>query len=265
MPSRYDKSIRQLSTTEALAMRLVEMQLKNQFPNSMLVGLKGIFANAQKCLDKMDYANNPTARDWLKKIKVVPPAQALLAPALKPEIQEEVYDALLKNRQIKGTYRKPDGNARMRTLNPLALILRGPVTYLVATESRNGVRKFYALHRFLDVESQLKPAEVPDNFDLDAALKKGISDFVVTDEPIQLELRCTDGKAKFLDETKLSEDQQISDCDREGWKRLTATVNDTDQLRRWILGQSEGLEVVSPVTLRNEIKETLYEAYRFYD
>ena len=258
-------SIKQLSTTEALAMRLVEAQLQRQFPNSMLQALGGIFYNAKKCLDKMEDSNNPSATHWFKKIKVVSPTQALLTPPIKPEIQDEIYDALLKNRKIRTAYRKLSGEQSQRTLNPLALILRGPVTYLVATTGRNAERKLYALHRFVEVESLLQPVETPDDFDLDAALKKGFSDFAVRDSQIEVALHCMDSTAQFLAETRLAEDQQIADSDRPGWKVITATVNDTDQLRRWILGQSAGMEVLRPLALRNEIKETLTAASQFYE
>ena len=51
----------------------------------------------------------------------------------------------------------------------------------------------------------------------------------------------------------------------DGWVRLTATVNNTWQLRWWLLSQGAGLEVCTPLSLRKEIKGALVDAVSRYN
>ena len=64
-------------------------------------------------------------------------------------------------------------------------------------------------------------------------------------------VRFTLGAAEHLLETRLSLNQQIVP-DQAGWVRLQATVPNTAQLRWWLMGFGEGVEVLEPASLRQE-------------
>lgn len=66
-----------------------------------------------------------------------------------------------------------------------------------------------------------------------------------------------------LRQTRLAVDQQM-EPETDGWTRLTATVNDTWQLRWWLLGQGAGIEVIGPAELRERIRMELVEALALY-
>ncbi len=80
-----------MSVPEALAMRLVETHLKQLLPASMLDGLNGVFSLAQSKLDKVEKQNNNHSKDWLNKVRVVPPAQPLLPPVVNEAVQAAIY------------------------------------------------------------------------------------------------------------------------------------------------------------------------------
>jgi predicted DNA-binding transcriptional regulator YafY len=69
--------------------------------------------------------------------------------------------------------------------------------------------------------------------------------------------------ARELEETKLSANQKIkTDGD---WFRIEATVQDTWQLRWWLLSKAVDLTILEPTELRSIILEDLeaaIEAYR---
>lgn len=75
---------------------------------------------------------------------------------------------------------------------------------------------------------------------------------------MRLEAALSDGLAQILRETPLSEDQEIKEQDDA--VNLTATVADSWQLRWWILSQGDGIEVVAPEELREEIALSLKRA-----
>ena len=57
---------------------------------------------------------------------------------------------------------------------------------------------------------------------------------------------------------------QIMRRDSDDLIYITATVNDTWQLRWWLLGQADNVEVCMPLHLREEISSKLLNAYRRY-
>lgn len=253
-----------MSVAEALAMRLVEMHLKQLLPETMLEGLQGIFRVAATKLDDVEKQNNNHVKDWLNKVRVVPPAQPLLPPTVDLGMQAALYQALLENRQITASY-QPMGTDQPKeyALHPLGLIMRGPVSYLVASAWNYAEARLYALHRFTKVEMLDAVAKPPKGFRLDKAIATGLADFASQGTTIELELRCTEWVAAYLAETPLAVDQTAL-VESDGWIRLTATVNDTWQLRWWLLGQGAGVEVCAPLTLRDEIKSALHDAVGLY-
>lgn len=254
-----------MSVSEALVMRLVETHLKQLLPAAMLDGLQSVFGLAQTKLDNAEKQNNNHARDWLNKVRVVPPAQPLLPPQVNQEIQASLYHALLKNRQIVAQYQPMSSDQpKDYLLHPLGLIMRGAVAYLVASAWDYTEVQLYALHRFSKVEILDTAAKAPKGFNLDKAIASGLANFANQGEPIQLEIHCTEWVAAFLAETPLSADQQ-TEPEANGWVRLTATVNDTWQLQWWLLGQGAGIEVLAPAGLRDEIKAALMEAAKLYN
>lgn len=253
-----------MSVPEALAMRLVETHLKQLLPASMLDGLNGVFSLAQSKLDKVEKQNNNHAKDWLNKVRVIPPAQPLLAPVVNEVVQASIYQGLLEDKQLSVRYQSASSDQpNDYVLHPLGLIMRGAVTYLVASAWDYAEARLYALHRFSKVEILDAAAKAPEGFNLDAAIASGLADFANQGEPIQLKLRCTEGVAAFLAETPLAADQTLTP-EADGWVQLTATVNDTRQLQWWLLGQGNGVEVCGPDTLRSEILVSLKQTLKNY-
>ena len=248
-----------MNMSEALAMRLVETHLKQLMPSSMLEALQGVFSQAKSRLEQV-----PNPSGWVKKVKVVHPSQPLIPPKVDEAAQDAIYKALLENRRVKASYRRIGSEeSKEYVLNPLGLIMRGAVSYLVASAWDYEDIRLYALHRFEKAEVLSDAARAPEGFDLDKAIASGFADFSELAKPIRLEMLCDESSAAYLGETPLSEDQQIGP-EEEGWVRISATVNDTWQLRWWLLSKGSGIEVLSPEGLRTEIAESLEEALSNY-
>lgn len=254
-----------LSVSEALAMRLVETHLKQMLPSAMLDTLQGIFGHAKARLENhVALPGSSKPADWLNKVKVVQPSQPLIPPKVDEAAQDAIYRALLENRQLSASYR-PAGYAEPKdyVLHPLGLIMRGPVCYLAASARDYDEARLYALHRFEKAEMLTDAARIPQGFDLEKTIASGFADFSELAKPVRLEMRCDASLALHLAETPLSMDQKI-EPDEEGRVRITATVNDTWQLRWWLLSQGSGIEVLFPESLRTEIAESLEEALSNY-
>jgi len=254
-----------MSVSEALAMRLVKTHMKQLLPPVMLDGLQGVFNQAQDKLDKLETNNSNHSKDWLNKVRIVSPSQPMLAPSIDREVQANIYQALLDLKQIRVNY-QPINNPKIKEylLHPLGLIMRGAVSYLVASAWDYTEAQLYALHRFSKVVILDEVVKVPEGFNLDESIANGLGEFANQGAPIKLELRCAKWVTAYLTETPLSVDQKI-EPDVDEWCRVTATVNDTWQLHWWLMGQGNEIEVCSPFTLRNKIKDMLVNALKLYE
>lgn len=250
-----------LSSTEALAIKLVEQYVRPLLPVSVSDQLKPHFRAAEATLKKPPKPSK--AASWAEKIRVVPPAQPLLPPAINPDIQRAVYEALLQDRQIKAVYRRRgDPEPVKYTLHPLAIVQRGAVTYLVVTVFNYRDVHLFALHRFQKIEMLDDAVRRPPDFDLDDYIASGGFGFG-GGKKIRLEALFTHDAVEHLYETPLSADQVLRP-QNEGYTKLIATVPSTPQLMWWLLGFGDAVEVLAPAKLRSAIASTALAMSRAY-
>lgn len=239
-----------MESATALAFCLAQQQLQKQMPPNALEHLDAYFNTAENLLDKHDTAN----AQWRDKIRVVPQTQPMIAPEIDKEVSNTIYTALLKNRRIKAKYVKRGKDEPTNySLSPLGLVFRGTVTYLVSSmgDKRNPI--YQPLHRFIDAEMTGQERSVPSGFDLDTYIRKGKLDYLLGDNDLELELLIDEQVANHLREAKLSEDQELTPAGNDQ-SHVKATVKDTGQLRWWLLGFAEQIEILKPESLRQEFK-----------
>lgn len=167
----------------------------------------------------------------------VPPELTLQAPEIDEALLEQIQQALLDDRQLRCNYFAAHSNKlRELVLNPLTLIQRGNITYLAAiTEPYEDVQ-LYAAHRFQQAEILETPCRRPVDFSLDDYIAGGALQFTSPGAgPITLQAWINEDLARQLRETPLSSDMQL-EPEKDG-HRLTATVQDSWQLRWWLLSQ----------------------------
>jgi predicted DNA-binding transcriptional regulator YafY len=139
-------------------------------------------------------------------------------------------------------------------LNPLGLVSKDGMLYLVATEWNYKDPTHYALHRFVSAECSENVALVPDGFDFNRYVgEQEAFGYPESSDPIALEVLVSQDIANHLSERPLSKDQKIALLS-EDQCRVTATVSDTQELRWWLRGFGAQLEVLKPATLRKEFK-----------
>lgn len=239
-----------LSAQEALAFAMIEDYLKPLLPHALLGQLQPYFREARKRVT----SDGPKSGSgsWLRKIAVVQPTQTLIPPKIDAAVQQAVTDALLHDRRLGVKYRrKGERELRGYVLNPLGLVQRGPVSYLLATVGAHEDPLLFALHRVQRATMLDDPAKPPKGFDLASYLTTTGASHFGAGRTIRLDAVFDAAAAEHLHETPLSEDQTITDL-ADGRVRVRATVLDTPQLRWWLLGIGEQVEVEGPASLRRE-------------
>lgn len=276
-----------LSVTDALSLNLLESFLKPILPTDTIKKIKPIFQQAKDKL-KQEAGANRLAR-WIERVAVVQPAPPFLPPKLddallseshpgktKDEIKlirdkasDKIRDCLFEEQQVKIRYVNVKGELKWHTLNPLGLVQRDQVTYLLATSltDRNDPPTVlpFAMHRVIDAEKAYQAAKLPADFSLKAHIAEGRMGFFqkgMDVRKIKLKAWFSKPLGTALAQTRLSEDQTIKST--EDGVELTATVVDNMTLRWWLLSKTGDIVVLEPEDLREDIARILGEGAARY-
>ncbi len=249
-----------ISVGDAMVLQMIEEHLHGLLPKSSLDTLFPHFRAAEK---QIEAALGRKRHQWLDLVRVAPPAQPLIPPEVSPAARTEIYEALLSGLQVIIKYQaRGKASPTEFNANPLAIVQRGPITYLVATIFKYTDIRLLALHRIKSALRTDRELQRPPDFDLDSYLRDGGLDFG-NGEKIRLRLRFYEGTGDHLCESPLSTDQHIEDKG-DGTLEVTATVPHTPQLEWWIQGFCNDLEVLQPIGLRSTIRERLEKGSKNY-
>ena len=274
--NRKSLTLPRLPDQEVLAIRLLEQFLKPMLPPGFYKALLPYFENAQQAVKGMSAF--ASLRGWEHKVRIIPPMQPLLPPTPpvltdgmtdekwqeeQQNIRNAILEALFDNRQCEIDYQQlwRDEPAHW-IIHPLVYLQRGPAFYLLCTINDFTDVRQLALHRMLSAKVLDDKARKPASFNIDQEVERS-QGMGASVEPIRLVARFWKQAGSHLMETRLSADQIVGDEDKDHF-RLTATVNDTAQLRWWLLSFGSKVEVLEPEGLRKEIANHGYWMNRMY-
>ena len=140
-------------------------------------------------------------------------------------------------------------------IHPLAAIQRGHITYLYCHIDEHEGLRMLAVHRIQTAIMLDEKAIVPKGFSIDEVINSGTFGFG-NGELITLEALFYHGVGDHLFETPIARNQTLTELEG-GLVKLIATLPDTPQLAWWILGLGDGVEVIQPEALRNQIAATI--------
>lgn len=229
-----------------MVLQMLEEHLRGLLPESTLDSLASHFRAAKA---RISSVTGRGRHQWLDKVRVVPANQRLIPPVVNRVAQAELLEALLGGFAAELRYRPRDATKSVTyEVNPLAIVQRGPITYLVATIFQYPDVRLLALHRIQSATRLDRSAVRPEDFDLDRYVHEGRLDFG-NGEQIRLRIRFFDGAGDHLYETPLHRNQRIVQLS-EGITEITAKVPHTPQLEWWIQAFLDRAEVVEPKALR---------------
>jgi predicted DNA-binding transcriptional regulator YafY len=255
-------SLPALDPHAALVLQLARTHLERLLPAATLDHLTPQFRQARETLDQ--YGNG--LRKWPDKIRVLPRGPEQATPTIRPDVQSVIYDALLREKRARVSYRKNLAQtAKEYEINPLGLIVRDRVSYLICTIGDFSDLRQLALHRMQSAELLDAPATCPQGFDLDAYIRQGEMGFPSGDT-LALQVAFTPAAAVQVRECPLSADQTVTEGETEEDDILiTATVPDSMELRWWLLSFGDDAEVLEPPELRAWFREVAGNLVGYYD
>ncbi len=246
----------------ALTFQMVDHFLKDTFPPSVLGQLKPYFDSANHVLDAIDDSGYT---HWQEKVRILPRTQSLIPAKIDENVIAVIYEALFKGRQVRARYRPRYKDEVEYDLHPLGLVFRESVVYLVTTIWDYQEPRHLALHRFKHCDLLDKDVVISADFNLDEYLAAGSFEYGKNEnETIKLKVLFSDRVGHHLLEIPLSEDQKTSEFG-DDQLQVEATVKNSAQIRWWLLGFGDVVEVLEPKELREEfaeIAENLLDIYQ---
>ena len=257
------QSLPHMNLSQAVAFNMVEANLTQLLPPVILDELFPWFDLARRQLK-----NSKVTHSWIDRVRIEPATQPLIAPHIDLDSKDNIYHALFYQLQIKASYtRSNKSQASEYLLNPIAIIQRGVIIYLLATrtDDPNFTIRTFALHRFASVDILESAAQTPESFQLDNYLDAGGMGFshpLFGDLPnhgknTAIELQFTKQAGKSLTESKLSDDQTVTLDD--DTLTIQATVNLTSQLVWWLRGFGNGLLNAKPALLHQAVLDKFFD------
>ncbi|MCC5871817.1 MAG: WYL domain-containing protein [Gammaproteobacteria bacterium] len=249
-----------MSAQTALTLHLVREFLQYAVPPAVMEHIKPYLYNAEEILGNRD---DQTLTDWLGKIRFLSRSQMRQMAEIDPDVLQSVYEALFEDRQLAVRYRAASTDEiRGHQLAPLGLVYRESIVELVAKVLSHGNVGRFQLHRMVSAVKLEHAVERPEDFDLDAHVEGRLFAFPLSGEWVTLKARVAKEGLRHVSDTPLGDEQTLEP--QGDAFLLSARVRLTPELRAWLLGMCERIEVLEPPDLRQEVRRSVRQAAAFY-
>lgn len=247
-----------LSTSQSVALLLAQTHLRTLLPRALISDLAPLFDAARRDVSATGWEG------WHLRTAVVPTNMPLLSPEVSSGVQDDVHTALALRRCLSGRYRtKGNAEPKEMVIHPLGLIVRGAAQYLVCTLRSYVEVRHLALHRLSDTRVLDETSATPADFDFTVyARSHGLK--YRSRGRIELVVQFIREAAEHLRDTPLARDQVVREMEGGTWTEVTATVEDDETLRWWLLGFGCRVKVMQPQSLRDDLRKELEAAAGHY-
>ena len=196
-----------------------------------------------------------------------------LDPAGWNQSEEEVphlrviQEAVWRDRRLRLTHRRGDGEVVERVVDPLGLVAKASIWYLVSRVEDE--MRVFRLSRTLAAELLDEPCERPPDFDLVNYWATWRDGFKASLPKYPVTLRASPELAPQLPHlfgnmwTHVGE-PDAAGTDADGWATLRVTFETEEAARTSILGCGAEIEVLEPLALREQIVRFATETAAFY-
>lgn len=256
-----DLGLTKMDLSTAITLNLAEKHLEQVFPPSLFRNLESHFSGAKLYLQ---HENKTPQGLWPRKVYIHPKGMPLLPSKLDAETINVIYKAVLEQKCIRLVYHSMSSEKEQRVLfHPYGIVVRGERNYLVGKfDGYSDVRQL-SFNRVISAESSYFPAVIDEDFSLEKYVQHGEMGVTRSLDKLPITLWVTPVFARILDETPLCDDQIIEPKDDDFV--VHASVDDTDELRHWLLSVCNHATVLEPLALREEIIQTLRDSLSWYE
>ncbi len=176
-----------------------------------------------------------------------------------PTLQEAVWE----ERQVRLTYRRNDNVEVERTVDPLGLVARGNVWYLVAGVA--GEIRSYRVSRVVEAAPSETRCQRPPDFNLEAYWKASASQFQASLPAYRVTVRVAPDLLKRLAfSLRFARIEETGQPGEDGWIKVVIRFQTAQEACEHLLGFGTLAEVVEPLEMRERIVSAAKQVLEFY-
>jgi predicted DNA-binding transcriptional regulator YafY len=165
-----------------------------------------------------------------------------------------VQEALWQNRKLRLTYQRGDDSTVERLADPLGLVAKGSVWYLVAAVE--GTLRTYRVARMQAASVTEQPCERPADFDLAAHWEQSSIEFRANLPRYPATLRADPAVLAALHAPgRYARVQHIGEHDDAGWLRVEMLFEEEHSACEYVLSFGPRIEVLDPASLRELVRQ----------
>lgn len=173
-----------------------------------------------------------------------------------------LQDAIWRERKLSMAYQRSSGEVVSRLVDPLGLVIKGRIWYLIAAVE--GKARTYRVSRVREAETVDQPCERADDFDLAAYWQASVQSFKTGLPKYVATVRVAPWGMRHLRSFRFVTIQEERAPDDEGWVTAVANMETEGSACHVVLNFGDQIEVLQPESLRQRVSDTLKRAAALY-
>ncbi|MFN8455408.1 MAG: WYL domain-containing protein [Anaerolineae bacterium] len=177
-----------------------------------------------------------------------------------PTLQEAVW----QERQLRLTYQRGEADSVERLVNPLGLVAKGSVWYLVAAVA--GEVRTYRVSRVRAASLTDQPGVRPPDFDLAAYWAQSSADFLANLPRYPVLVRLNPVALPWLrNMARFARIEPLGQPEADDWQKVSLQFDVMGEACAYLLGLGSQVEVLEPLELRQMIIQQAQAVVAFYE
>jgi predicted DNA-binding transcriptional regulator YafY len=227
----------------------------------------GLGAGLQRALVKLEAALPPRRRRDVERVRarVHVDAAAWFAPTEPTPHLVTLRNAVFADRKIRLTHRRADGTVTTRVVDPLGLVVKGGVWYLVA--AAGGALRVFRAARIHRVAMMRGTSERPARFDLAGFWQRWSRDFVSSIPEYFATFRVSTTAIPVLEQVlgeRVRAAIQVAGRPTKQGLTLTLSFDSLEAACGNLLRLGTSVEVLDPRELREAVRDTAHAVATLY-
>lgn len=163
-----------------------------------------------------------------------------------------IQEAIWQERRLLLTYQRGDGTTVERLADPLGLVAKGSIWYLVAAV--DGEMRNYRVSRVQGVQATDEPFTRPPTFDLAAYWAQSTADFKANLPRYPATLRADPAIVPYMRQAdRYARVEAVGPPERDGWLTLSMLFEEEHNACEYVLRFGPQVEVIEPAALRERV------------
>lgn len=180
---------------------------------------------------------------------------------------QTLQEAIWRDRKVQLTYRKNNREVSERLIDPLGLVVKAGIWYMVAVS--HGELRVFRVSRVREAVIIDESCQCPPDFDLEKFWATWSAEFQTRSPSYPVKVRVSPAFVpilpQILGETVHNLVENADPADEEGWITISLTFGSFEGARSYILGFGTMVEVLEPQELRQSVIAFARGIVKFYE